>query len=200
MIYRPLMLALVALWIALAGCASSPPSRFYMLTPLHGSEEESTQKANERCMLIGVGPIEVPAYLDRPQIITRISQNELDLAEFHKWAEPLKDSLARVLVQNLSTLLCTKGVFSFPWKDATKVDYQITLDVIRFDGSVGGTVSLVAQWSIFDGEGKEMIATGKSYIKEMAEGGDFKALVAAQSLALANLSRQIASAIREVSQ
>ncbi|MFC1823582.1 membrane integrity-associated transporter subunit PqiC [Thermodesulfobacteriota bacterium] len=197
--YRFFLCIFVILWVALAGCAGSPPSRFYMVNSLPQTKEATQPKTGERCITLGIGPINVPAYVDRPQIVTRISPNELQLAEFHNWAEPLKDSFARVLVENLTTLVCTKGVFLFPWKEAAAVDYQIILEVIRFEGKIGETALLVAQWSIFDGEGREMIVTGRSYVNEKAEGQNVEALVAAQSRALADLSRQIASAIEEVS-
>jgi hypothetical protein len=96
----------------LAACATgtSAPSRFYVLAPLEAPEAEPQLAPGERCLAIGIGPVEIPAYLDRPQIVTRLSNNELNLAEFDKWAEPLRDNLIRVLAENISSLLCTEPI------------------------------------------------------------------------------------------
>jgi uncharacterized lipoprotein YmbA len=187
---------LVWLWIALAGCGSSSPSRFYMLDPLPAPQEVSRPEAGEGCISIGIGPIHVPAHLDRPQIVTRTGPNELQLSEYHRWAEPIKDAMARVLAENVSQLICTEAVVIYPWNRAVPLDYRITVEVIRLDGNPGGAVSFISRWSILDGEGKKMLMSRKSEISESVEGGDFQALVAAQSRTLASLSRQITSAIK----
>ena len=76
--------------IIIGGCASTPPSRFYVLSPLQGDHRQA--KADDTCAAISVGPVELPDYVDRSQIVTRISPNKLYLAEFDQWAEPLKES------------------------------------------------------------------------------------------------------------
>lgn len=181
----------------LAGCASSAPSRFYVLSPLASSKAESQALKDEVCIAIGIGPVELPAYLDRPQIVTRVSENELNLAEFDKWAEPLKDNLFRVLAENLSTLLCADAISIFPWKGPTPIDYQVEVTVIRMDGNVGGNASLVARWAIFRENDKKMLLTRKSSYSEPLSSQNYKALVSAQSRTIADLSREIAEAIKE---
>jgi len=190
-------LTIVALLMHLAGCASSAPSRFYVLSSLPGSNAESQALKDEGCIALGVGPVELPAYLDRPQIVTRASENELNLAEFDKWAEPLKDNFSRVLVENLSTLLCADAISIFPWKGPTPIDYQIEVTVIRMDGNVGGNASLVARWAIFKLGDRKMLLTRKSSYSEPLSSQNYKALVSAQSRTIADLSREIAEAIKK---
>ena len=180
----------------LAGCASSAPSRFYVLSPLVSSKAESQALKDEGCIAIGIGPVELPAYLDRPQIVTRVSENELNLAEFDKWAEPLKDNFSRVLVENLSTLLCADTISIFPWKGPTPIDYQVEVTVIRMDGNVGGNASLVARWAIFRENDRKMLLTRQSSFSRLLSSEGYKALVSAQSRAIADLSREIAEAIK----
>jgi len=181
----------------LAGCASSAPSRFYVLSPLASSKAESQVLKDEGCIVLGVGPVELPAYLDRPQIVTRVSENELNLAEFDKWAEPLKDNFSRVLVENLSTLLCADAISIFPWKGPIPSDYRVEVTVIRMDGNVGGNASLVARWAIFRENDRKMLLTRQSSFSEPLSSQGYKALVSAQSRAIADLSREIAEAIKE---
>jgi hypothetical protein len=190
------MLTIVALLMHLAGCASSAPSRFYVLSPLASTKVESQALKDEGCIALGVGPVELPAYLDRPQIVTRVSENELNLAEFDKWAEPLKDNFSRVLVENLSTLLCADAISIFPWKGPTPIDYRIEVTVIRMDGNVGGNASLVARWAIFRENDRKMLLARQSSFSRLLSSEGYKALVSAQSRAIADLSREIAEAIK----
>ena len=194
---RLTMLTIVALLMHLAGCASSAPTRFYVLSPLPGAKAESQTLKDEGCIAIGIGPVELPAYLDRPQIVTRVSENELNLAEFDKWAEPLKDNFSRVLVENLSTLLCADAISIFPWKGPTPIDYQVEVTVIRMDGNVGGNASLVARWAIFRENDRKMLLTRQSSFSRLLSSQGYKALVSAQSRAIADLSREIAEAIKK---
>ena len=109
---------LTALLILLGGCSSSSPTRFYVLRSWSDSmnKKELQPSDRERCVSIGVGPVKVADYLDRPQIVTRVTPNEVKIAEFDQWAEPLGQNISRVLADNLSALLCTKVVVVFPWR------------------------------------------------------------------------------------
>jgi uncharacterized protein len=105
---RLALVTLVASLLGLGACASTP-SRFYVLNTLPASETVPATAA-ERGPVIGVGPITLPKYLDRPQIVTRASRNQLALGEFDRWAEPLQDNVLRVLAQNLMLLIPTDHI------------------------------------------------------------------------------------------
>jgi uncharacterized lipoprotein YmbA len=144
---------------------------------------------------VGVGPVEIPDYLDRQQITTRNGPSRLELAEYDRWAEPLESNVARVLAENLSFLLGTDLVSLFPWSGSTKVDYQVVVDLTRFEGTSEGKVTLAAHWSILDGEKRKVLVARKSYFTESANRADFESMVSAQSRLLGHLSREIASEI-----
>jgi uncharacterized lipoprotein YmbA len=74
--------------------------------------------------------------------------------------------------------------------------YQIAVDVIRFDGPLGGDVSLIVRWAIFEGIDKKLVSVRKSTIIEPSGAKGYEAMVAADSRALEKLSREIAEAIR----
>ena len=157
---------------------------------------------------LGVGPVVVPKYLDRPQIVTRTSKNELHFAEFDQWGGRFEDNFTRALAENLSFLLSTDRVSVYPWKASTPVDYQITVELIHFEGYAAGRTDLAARWSVISGDGREVFLMTRSSFSELArrsaaspEGGqDYEAFVAAMSRALGNLSRDIAAAVLAVSQ
>lgn len=180
-------------------CASNAPSRFYVLSSLTGTGEETEMAGDERNLTIEVGPVELPAYLDRQQVVTRVSANELHLAGFDEWAEPLGDNFTRVLIENLSVLL-SKDLFTiFPFRGPEPIDYQVEVEVIRFDGRLGGDASLMTRWSIFGEDDKKLLLTRKSSFKEATGGPGYEALVAAQSRTVEALSREIAGAIKGLS-
>lgn len=185
----------------LGGCVGgkSKPSKFYVLSSLPSSDAQKQVAAAEQGIAVGVGPVVLPHYLDRAHIVTRASPNQLDLAEFDRWAESLQDNFVGVLTENLSILLATHHVAVFPWDGSTPIDYQVAVDVTRFEGDADGNALLIARWSIFGKGGRELLVRRRSSFSEPAGAGDYEALVSAMSRTLANLSREIASAIETVS-
>jgi hypothetical protein len=166
------------------------------MNPLTGSALEGKPSASDRCVSIGIGPVEIPDYLYQPRIATRITPDEIKLAEFERWAEPLKDNLTRVLAQNLSSLVCTKEINFFPWRSGIPMDYRVEMKIIRFDGNLGDKVTLEAWWRLLSGDGKTLLQSKRSSFSEAVAGGDYKSLVLAHSQALGALSRDIAEAIK----
>ena len=140
--------------IVLSGCASTPPTRFFVLSSVSGSEK-MRKPEGERCFAIGIGPVKIPEYLNQPEIVTRITQNEVRLDEFAKWAEPLEDNISRALAENFSSLLCLRSIVIFPWGRQTPIDYRIDVHVIQMDGVLGENAFLDVSWSIADGADPE---------------------------------------------
>jgi uncharacterized lipoprotein YmbA len=178
---------------------SSTKTKFYILSPLVSPVVEKQDEKENTCMTIGVGPIYLPAYLDRPQIVTRVSPNELKLAELDNWAEPLIDNVTRVLVENISRLLCTKAVVIFPWKTSSHIDYQIDIKIIWMDGKLGEKAILVTQWAVIDPSGKSILLTKHTQYTESVSEATYSAFVNAHSRLIAAFSRDIAQAVKSLS-
>jgi uncharacterized protein len=187
--------AIALLLLGFTACATSEPSRFYILNSLADTAQETRAFSGDAHMTIGIGRVEFPAYLDRQQIVTRLSDNELHLAGFDEWAEPLKENFSRVLVENLECLLPSDFFTVFPFRGLETPDWQVEITVIRLDGSLGGQAILLARWSIFDRENKALLLTQKSNLQESTTGPGYEALVTAQSRLLKSLSREIAGTI-----
>jgi hypothetical protein len=181
-----------AVLLVVAGCSQSPPTEFYTLSSMQLPPGGlSTPKT-----VVGVGPVTLPDYLDRPQIVTRASGNRVMLADFDSWIEPINSMFTRVLVQNLSVLLASDNVMSLPQRRATPLDYQVEVDVTRFDADATGRAVLDSRWRVYGEGGERLIEEGRSTIVESAvEPSDYEAVVASMSKALAQMSRAIASVI-----
>jgi uncharacterized lipoprotein YmbA len=194
---RQILLARVAVVLGfgmvVGGCASQP-SRFYVLSALPSVEPAVAPGSTSPNATIGVGPITLPRYLDRPQIVTRTSPYELKLAEFDRWAEALDANFSRVLAENLALLMPSSRVAVYPWPRATRIDYQVVVDVTHFLNQPGGESILVADWMLSKGEGQQVLLSGKSRLSASAAGQDYPSIVAAMSQTVAQLSREIAAA------
>ena len=187
-----LVVLLVLSVVCLSACAGkSASSTFYVLSSL----PQPTVSAAEGTT-IGVFPVAMPEYLDRSQIVTRVSENEIKLDEFSRWAEPLKESFTRALVQNLSSLLKTAKVIKTTESIHLPVTLQVWAEVVQFDGSLGGDVVLIVKWGVFEQEGKKLLLGKRSSYKEPTGAASYEAFVAAESRAVAALSREIAEAIQ----
>lgn len=144
---------------------------------------------------IGIGPIKLPEYLDRPNIVTRAGGNELTISEFDRWAGSLKEDFTRVLAENISMLIGTDKIVIYPWRRSTLIDYQVEIDVIRFEGKLGEDAILKVRWAIFGDDDKKMLLVRTSTLQESTGGNGYDDLVAAWSKMLIRLSHEIAHEI-----
>jgi uncharacterized protein len=193
---RLAVVTLVAALLGLGACASTP-SRFYMLNPLSPAEGMSPASQAERGPVVGVGPVNFPKYLERPQIVSRASRHQLALGEFDRWAEPLQENFSRVLAENLSLLIPTEHILLNDWPRSATLDYQVRVDVLHFDGWMGGESSLIVRWSILDGAERELLSK-KLHLNASTGGRDYEAMVMAMNQMLETLSRDIAVAVQRL--
>jgi uncharacterized lipoprotein YmbA len=184
------------LLVSFAGCvAKGLVVEEYVLAPTEVPTGMGSTSLGLTQLSLGVGPVELPDYLRRPQIVTRRG-NQLHPSEAHKWGGDLGSNFARVLADNLSALIPTDRVVTFPWYDPSLLDYRVQLRVTRFEPDSEGEISLMAQWLLTDPRSSEVFHVGKSSIRQKSEGSDYAALVEAMSRAVATLARDIAAVIR----
>jgi uncharacterized protein len=193
---RIVTLAALAAGLALASCADSQPTRFYTLAALQDAPD-TAMRATRPELTVGVGPVTLPPYLDRPQLVTRAGTNRVVLADFDSWAEPLDGLFARVLAENLALRLGTDDVLLLPQRRLVPLDYQVEVDVSRFDVDTSGDAVLEARWWVLDGDDERLLRNGHSSITEPIQAGDPAAAAAGLSRALGAMSHEIAQAIAD---
>jgi uncharacterized lipoprotein YmbA len=172
------------------------PTKNYVLNSLYSEEIETQVVADFNEIGILVGPIRMALYLDRSDIVIRDSQNQIRLAEFSQWAGPLQENFSRVLAENLSILLTTDRVGIFPGTRAMLFDFNVTVDITRFDGIPGQKADLRARWAILDKNRKKMLFENHSALSQPTQDESLEALIAAESRTLSDLSREIAEAVK----
>ena len=176
----------------LAGCGVTKPSRYYLLTP---AEAQSAGAVSTPSPAVGIGPVSFPAYLDRPEIVLRTGDNELNYAVSDRWAEPLKAAFNRTIAENLSIMLPTDHTVVHPWPRSTAMDFQVIVDVSRFDADAGGSVILTAGWELIRFSDSRVMQRSKATYTESAGSTGYPSIVAAQSRVVERLSLDIAAAI-----
>lgn len=197
--------ALVALVLAisLAACSTilapvPEPTKFLVLTPISASGAAApVQSPMGKPLVLGLGPVNLPQYLDRPEVVMRTSQNTLELSPIDRWAEPLKDNFRSVLAADLTTLLGTSNIVSYPWFSDVHLDYAIRVDVEQFEVNTEDGARLLARWTIADGSTGAALISRETSLSEPMNSHDAQAIAAGLSAALADLSRQIAGALRQ---
>jgi uncharacterized lipoprotein YmbA len=195
--YLTLVTLLVCALLFSACTGKSPKADFYSLGAIHTS---GPADALSREITVAVGPVSIPAELDRKQIVTRDAGNRVKLAELHRWAGPLQDNITFVLAANLAALLKTERVAPYNRENLFPFTHHVVFSVNRFDGWPTGEVLLDVTWSIKKSGVSDPLIVQRSEIREPVATPNYAGLVAAQSKALAEISSRIADAIKQLVQ
>ena len=172
-------------------CASSPASHFYVLSAA------TTTTAASSDLSVVVGPVSIPAVVDRPQIVVSTGANEVRVDDFNRWASPLQNNISRVVAENLMAMLGTASVNVYPQTLSVDAGYRAAIEVRRFESVPGEAATLDAVWTLRrTKDGKSQ--TGRTTVREPAPEQGYDALAAAHSRALARLSRDIADAVQSL--
>ncbi len=165
-------------------------TRFYSLSSL------PPNPASHSSLRLGIGPLKIPRLLNRPQIVSRKNSNEINMAELHQWGGSYEEELLQVMTDNLSTLLETNHIEQYPWKLSFKPNYQIRINIERFDGELGKNIVLKARWRLLR-HNKELLVK-QTLINMPTHTKTYGDYVKAQSKALQLFSQQIKTEIKKL--
>ncbi len=178
----------------LSGClslASTPAPRFYMLRSINKAEV-SQQFNIASDTIIVVGPVKIPEYQDRPQIVTQDKDKMLTFAQFDRWGRPLDLGVAQVIADGLTAMLPGATIDIFPSHFNIPVKYQVLVDVIKLESEIDKDMFFVAQWSIINLEHKKMLFTKRSEFTRTINPHNYSGLAEALSATCISLSNAIA--------
>lgn len=195
------LLALAGLAV-LTGCVSlrrTPEARFFVLRAL---VEPAEPAAGDRPGdLVGVLPVVLPGYLDRPQVVTWRAPDELRIDEFLRWAEPLDLGITRTVAENLDALLTPYRVIRSPWPSSAKVRWRVRVHLRLFGPQQNGEVRLEGRWAVLPEAAERPLlvrttSLGRGPFPGKPDKPEAGVGVEAMSQLLADLSREIADGIR----
>ena len=182
----------------LTACASAP-TNFYTLEA-QSRLPAITASAIAKKRLIGIGPLTLPALLDRKGIVTRAENNSVQIAEFDQWAAPLQNNVIAVLSKNVATLQPNAIVRAYPWSVYGNVDYRVIIDISRFDTQLGKSANLEASWAIMEEKNHTIISNGQTKLQQPLNDASYNSAAQGLSKLLSELSQQLSLALVQAQQ
>jgi uncharacterized lipoprotein YmbA len=190
---RPLLAAILAGASLLPACTTTPKADFYTLDT--GDRVSSGTRSQ---LIVAIGPVDLPQYLDRPHIVSRTGGNRLRVDEFNRWAGSLEEDVTRVLTRRVGDRLGTLRVYGYPSRVVVDTDYRVAVDVRAFDGTLGGEVVLEASWAVLDDRAGRVVQTRQANYSGVAQGDGYDAYAAALSALLGQLGDDLAAVIGDL--
>lgn len=191
---RRLPLAFAAALLA-ASCFGGSAPRFFALS----SASNAAPLASQPELGIAVGPVDVPRYLDRPEIVSRDGANRLTVADDHRWAGSLRSDIQRVVADELGRLLGTARVAVYPDQPRFPASYRVLLDVREFEAVSDQTVRLRIRWTVAAVPDGHALAVEESVVERPLASSGYDAIVAAESEGLVELVQKIAARVAQLS-
>lgn len=187
-------------YFSLVACVGRPsaPTQFYMLTPVPPAMDSQTHVTEPQVVQVSLDPVEIPEYLNRPQIVTHLDGAEYHLDEFNRWLEPLGDNLTRVIAENLTEMLSAYRIEVLSMSRPVDTDFSVNVQILQLDGKPGREMVLVARWTLFDQTDNVPSMTKRSVIKKTVDDNSYESFVNVQTRLIESLSREIADGIRPI--
>lgn len=170
----------------LAGCAAQPPTQYYDLTPVVSPGQPQLQPS----VTLGIGPVTMPDVLDRPGVVTRLQGTNVNVASFHIWAGELQPAFTRVLAASVASATHLDQVWSSPWDNRFRPQYQVRVFVDRFSGELNGPVTLNLSWTLLADYGQEVIVT-RRYQAQRQSTGTYSGYVDALNQLVADFATEL---------
>jgi len=202
--------------LVVAGCAGllggeSTPIRYYVLSEVPRTDDARAPAGPASEVVVAVVDVTMADYLDTQSVVTRTTANTVELAQFDQWAAPFGRHVTRTMKNNIAVLIPSKRVLLSPLSIPVTVDYEVRVDIQMFEQDPSGKVVLEARWALLDLRRRDAVAHKSVDIRKPVtvdpppEGGSeleaqtkrYSAIAAAMSSALADMSADIAAAIRE---
>lgn len=177
----------------LSACATTPASRFFTL-----GDTQPVSLAPRADLVLAVGPVDLPTYLDRPQIVSRSGSNGLEVDEFQRWGGLLDEEITRLLMRHLADALQPTGVFIYPSRLAANSQYRLAVEVYGLDGVRGGMVTLSAAWSLVDDRSGRILQTEQVLYRTESESEDMATYVDAITELLGRMGDDMARRLADL--
>jgi uncharacterized lipoprotein YmbA len=192
-----LMTAAMAVMIFFGCAGKRDPARFYQILSSRKLVSQEIFDAATPVPVLSVGPVLLPAYLDRPQIVSRSDNSRLSLAEFDKWAEPLEDNISRIILSELTRQFKDRKIALVPWRQKTFSAGQLSIAVLQMDNSEQGDAVLVTRWTLTGPGGNMLVSRIYSLNAPVENTGDVNAWVKSQGINIETLCQEMAEAIEQ---
>ena len=191
---------LVGAGVLLAGCLSpqEDPTRFYVLSTSDALRVDEAWDDRPESIDVGVGPFNMPGYLDRPQFVRRIGPNEIKPVDAARWGETLGEGFERVLAEDLDALLPMARVHAHPWRSSTHAQWIISGYVTNFETNASGEAVLDVTWRVLGPDREPTRVGARSVVRVPGTAQSVEAEVAAMSDVLNRFAVMLADTLRSL--
>jgi uncharacterized protein len=179
-------LALACALFVLAGCGGAG-DQFYRLTA-----EAPARSGRSGGASIGIGPVSLPGYLDRAELVFQTGDNQFQVPANVRWAGSLQENISRVLAADVGAILGSANVVSYPWRPGAAPSRRIAIDIRQFHSVSGSGAILEASWRSETGAGGASGTRHSISLQEPIQGDGYTAVVAAESRLLLRFAEAIA--------
>jgi len=195
----PLHLAFLLALLLASACRILPaprpePAAFYTL----GLPVPESRGFGGRSLVVGLGPIKLPGYLDQTSLVRRLDDERIALQPSARWASPLPRQFERALALRLMDALGAQDVVLFPWWPGQRIDVVVELTVLAFETDADGMARLDAFWTMTRARTSSVVGQGQARVREAVQGEGYGAGVAALDRAVARLADAMADDLRHV--
>jgi uncharacterized lipoprotein YmbA len=185
---------LLGLPLVLTACGLTPTRQPHLYGLVARAEPAHATWPSE-APLIAVGPIDLPDYVRRAQILTLSEEVEYRASSTGRWAEPVEPAVGRVIVENLARALGTGQVASLGAAPAGN-RLQVTLQITDFVATDASEVKLGVFWRVLSADGRKLLRGARFEHREPLVGAGDAAVVNAMSTALAALTPELVTALQ----
>jgi len=187
--------AALGLLVLAVGCFGGGPRPDYFTLSAAAGTGPIEPLARRPELALAIGPIELPRYLDRQEMVTRDGAHRLVLWNAHRWGGSLRTDILRTMASDLGALLGTSRLAVYPVEARFPVDFRVLLEVVELDSVPGASVTLRARFTVASGTDGRAIVVEEVSFEEPVASAAWEDLVFAQRSALGRVNREIAARI-----
>ncbi len=195
---KHLLPALGAVLLLAACAAPAPPPQLYQLRsapPLPVVAASVAVAGTEVLQL--VLPVALPELLERDALLLPQGQAGVQALAGHRWAEPLRDAVPRLLRQDLAALLGQARVWIAPLPPGVTVTRLLRVELLQLQTAADRrAVTLQARWTLADSLGRSAPVVQTLELTVPTTGSEPDAWVVAHRLALWRLAEQVVQSLR----
>ena len=174
--------------LLLGGCfvGTSQQSKFYTKSAM-----PSVGISSEYNAFVGINRVQLPKYIDRPQIVTQLKDSvQISISEYNRWVESPSVLATRAITEDLSTLL-PEAKIKLNQSKGEGFDYTVSVEIVKINAVLDDKAELVAWFSIKDKNGQTI--ANQKFVNTIKIGKTYDDLALGYSQLLADLSREIAN-------
>ncbi|HED33908.1 MAG TPA: membrane integrity-associated transporter subunit PqiC [Gammaproteobacteria bacterium] len=150
-------------------CASSGEQvRYYRLTP--DTLIENNKYDNHVTRVI-ISPVHISKILQQEGIVTQTGKNEVNIALYHRWANPLDEAIAIALLKNINNRTDQYHIEKFTTQINQRASYILYISIEKFDIRDDASVNISGSYSVLDRGNTSIVEQSFNIKKTLIENG-----------------------------